>query len=233
MKNIFVLSILIFLFACSGGGSGSGSGGGSINNEPLIKNQYIKSKDISVREYIKILNAIPILKGRGSFTSTSNLESKHGQETCVGDSNLKISYDRELNRSVVSRKATKISGKCKGENQTINYKTSRDLNLSFLYKMVESKNVKISEGTIDGKMAYSLIDEGKDQSTIYLLSVNGELLDSFQSEYVYQGNDLYYKIRTKIYPAADSKIEGNLIEGTPETGDILELSEYPLYFFIP
>lgn len=233
MKNIFVLSILMLLFACSGGGSGSGSGGGSVNTEPLIKDQYIKSKDISVREYLKILNTIPILKGRGSFTSTSKLDSKHGQDTCKGGSNLKISYDKELNRTFVSRKVTKISGKCKGENQIVNYKTGRDLNLSFLYKMVESKNVKISEGTIDGKLAYSLIDEGKGQSTICLLSVNGELMDSFQSEYVYQGNDIYYKISTQIYPAADSKIEGNLIEGTPETGDILELSEYHLYNFIP
>lgn len=230
MKNIIVLSILLFLFACSGGGSGSG--GSAVNTEPQIKNQYIKSKDITVREYLKILNAIPILKGRGSFTSTSILEFKQGQITCVGNSDLKIFFDKELKRSVVSRKVAKVSGSCKGENQIKNYRTGMDLNLSFLYKVVESKNVKISEGTIDGKTAYSLSNEEKDQSTIYLLSVNGELLDSLQSEYIYQGNDAYIKIRTKIYPAADSKIEGNLIEDTPETGDILELSEFPLYDLI-
>lgn len=229
MKNIFILSILLFLFACSGGGSGSSSGGGSINTEPQIKNQFIKSRDITVREYLKVLNAIPILKGGGSFIATSKLEYKQGKLTCVGNSDLKISFDKELKRSAVSLKATGVDGSCKGSNQTRNYKTGKDLNLSFLYRIVESKNVKISEGTFEGKTAYSLFNEEKDQTTIYLLSVNGELLDSLHTELIYQGDDAYNKIRTKIYPAADSKIEGNLIEDNSGTGDILELSEYILY----
>lgn len=230
MKNIFFLSNLLILLACSGGGSGSGDV--STKSDSQLKNEYIKLKDISSRYYLNVLNAIPSLKGRGSFSSVSNLEFKQGLTTCVGSSELKISFDKELKRSAVSRKVTKVNGSCKGADQLKNYMTSVDLNLGFLYKMVESKNVKISEGTIEGRTAYSLSYEEKDQTTIYLLSVNGELWNSLQSEYIYKGNDGYIKIRTKIYPAADSKIEGNLIEDTPETGDILELSEFPLYDLI-
>jgi hypothetical protein len=230
MKNIFVLSILLILLACSKGGPGSG--GVSPKTESQLKNEYTKLKDISTRDYLNVLNAIPILKGRASFSSVSNLEFKQGLTTCLGNSDLKISFDKELKRFTVFRKVTKVSGSCRGVDQLKNYKTSVDLNLGFLYKIAASKNVKISEGTYEGKTAYSISNEEKDQTTIYLLCVKGELLDSLQSEYIYKGNDAYTKISTKIYPAADSKIEGNLIEDNPETGDILELSEFPLYDLI-
>lgn len=231
MKNIIVQSILIFLFACSRGGGG----GTSVfvpSSDSKIKAEYSKLRDVSQREFLSVLNLIPIIKERGSFVSTSNLEYKQGDITCVGNTELKLMFDRESNRSAVSRKVTQTGGNCKGAAQLKKYQTQKEFNLSFLYKIVNFKNVKISEGNLQGKRAFMISNEDKDQTTVYLLSVEGESLDSLQSEYIYLGNDGYIKIRTKIYPTAGTKIEENLIESTPETGDILELSEYPLYDLI-
>lgn len=231
MKALSFQLILIFLISCSKGGD-SGSGGIAISPDSKIKREYSKIRDMNQREFLNVLNSIPILKDRGSFHSISSLEYKQGTITCAGTTDLKIAFDVDSRKYSVSRKVTQTGGNCKGISPTRNYKTGRDLNLSFLYKIVNFKNVKISEGTIQGKKAYMVSNEDKDQTTNYLLSVVEDSLDSLQSEYIYLGNDGYIKISSTISPTSGTKIEENLIEDTPETGDILELSEYPLYDLI-
>ena len=229
MKNLL---ILFFLYSCSGGGPDSSTESIVPSAESKIKNDYVKIRDITPNDFFKIINFIPTIKERGSFNSTSSLEFKQGAVTCVGKTELKVTYDGELKRSSVSRKVTKTSGSCPGSGKRSNYQTEMDLNFKFLYKMAQLPNVKISEGTLDGRTTYMISSEEKEQTNVYLLSVNGEAMDSLQSEYTYLGNDGYIKIRTKILPAESSKIDGNLIKETPETGDILELSEFPLYDLI-
>ncbi len=229
MKNIIFL-ILIFLLGCSK------EGGESVsiipNLDSKVENEFSKSKNIASKDLFFVLNSIPVLKEKGSFSSNSVLEFKQGQITCVGKTNLKIIYDKELKRSSVTRATNKISGNCSGNTLSKNYQTNRDLNLNFLYKVANSKGVIISEGTFSGKRAFMLSLKEKDQTTIYLLSVNGDSFDSLNSEYKYLSDDGYIKINTTISPSAGTKIDGNLLEDTPETGDIIELSEFPLYDLI-
>jgi hypothetical protein len=229
MKNIIFL-IFIFLFGCKGGGGESGSPIPNLDSQ--VESEFSKTKNINSQDFFTVLNSIPVLKEKGSFNTNSVMEFKQGPKTCVGKTNLNIIYNKELKRSSVNRATTKISGNCNGNSMSKNYQTNRDLNLNFLYKVAKSKGVIISEGSFSGKRAFMLSLKENDQTTIYLLSVNGESFDSLKSEYNYLSDDGYIKINTTISPSPGTKIDGNLIEDTPETGDIIELSEFPLYDLI-
>ncbi|MFI5390784.1 MAG: hypothetical protein ACHQYQ_05425, partial [Bacteriovoracales bacterium] len=210
-----------------------GESGSSLPNlDSKVENEFSKTKNITSQNLFSVLNSIPVLKEKGSFSSISVLEFKQGPKTCVGKTNLNIIYNKELKRYLVTRTTTKTSGNCNGNILSKNYQTNRDLNLNFLYKVALSKGVIISEGSFLGKRAFMLSLKEKDQTTAYLLSVNGESFDSLKSEYNYLSDDGYIKINTTISPSAGTNIDANLIEDTPETGDIIELSEFPLYDLI-
>ncbi len=230
MKQIILL-VLLILFGCSGGGGG-GTGSSTPKLETKVEAEFLKIKDISQREFSNVLNSITQIKGEGSFRANSIIEFKQGQVNCVGASDLKIIYDRELKVSSISRSTRKNSGNCNGAGLTKNFQTKKDLNLSFLYKTANFKGSVISEGTYSGKRAFLVSYKGNDQNTVYLLSVNGDSFDSLLSEYSYLNNDGYINLKTVITPTEGTKIDQNLLEDTPETGDILELSEFPLYDLI-
>ena len=222
-----VFSLIYFLASCSGGGGGDSSSNltnpTKLSEESVIKKGFTLSKKIEKPEFFKIISSLSGMKG--SFSATTNLSFKEELKTCVGTTSLTIIFDEALRKSLVERTVTKISGSCGGDSPSVKFQTKKELRLDNFFNILKTNEVEILEGTFENRPGYLISLKGANFTANYMLGIKDKFFDYLVTETSYNQTDGYFNIITRVTPLKTSQFDGSLVEDTPETGDIIELSE--------
>lgn len=219
IKILFLVSLVI---SCSGGGGGSEKSI-STSGDSVIKSNFIAKKEIPKGEFLKVLSSLEGM--RGSFFATTDLSFKEELKTCAGSSSLLVKFNDSSKTFSVERTVVKNSGSCNKNSPNLKFQTKNDLRLDRFFNFLRSDDIEVREGTYENKPGYLISVKGNKFTVDYVLGVKDKLFDYLVTETNYNQTDGYFKILTKVSPVKTFQFDENLVEDTPETGDIIELSE--------